>query len=222
MEYIGLPERGYGGFIFSTEKKFHHLQELAIASIIVMTTGRVYINVANNIILETQELLIPHLWFDYLLYTASAPDESLLLSNDTAIQKELNELKAHGSIRFPLVTVGYSDSMEQFYETFHPEWVKLPCSEDNINGYVLKYRLARTKTEGQERAELLFSDPTQAYTINTNELLQVAIGIALTVKERDTVFPAELRSVALDCGDKDTPLKKEKEQYKGSIYCAIR
>ncbi len=221
MEYIGIPDRGYGGFIFSTEKKAHHLQELALASIIVMTTGRVYINAVNNILLETQELLIPHLWFDYLLYTASAPDESLLTSDDTTIQQELTGLKKHGAIRFPLVTVGYDDRMEKFYETFHPEWLKLPCSDDNINGYVLKYRLARTKTENQERADLLFSNPTQAYTINTNELLQLAIGIALTVKEQDTIFPAELRSITLDCGDRGTQPNKE-EEHRGSIYCATR
>lgn len=230
MNYIGYPERAYGSFLFSTEKKVHHLQELALCTLVVMNTGKVFVHAAENLVIDTQEPVLAHLWFEHILYTTEPPSEQLLLSNDTAIHKKLQDIKEKYQPQYPLVGVAYDERMESFFEAFHPEWSKLPLTEDAINGYVLQYQLARTKNEKTEEPELFFSDPTHAYTINTNELLQIAVGMALTIKKNDFVFPTQIESVEFNIKPhkkqrQDISLrhlhKKEKDTQSLSIYCLI-
>lgn len=220
MNYIGKPLYAHGAFIFSLEKHAHDLQELALVSLVTMTTGQTYVHVSSNILLETQELTIPHLWFEHMLYTTNPPEEHLLVADGLGVQESITIAKKINQQLYPLVSVAYDDRMKNFYGTFHPEWVALPCSENNINGYVLKYRKARTKMDGIANAELLFSEPSQAYQINTNELLQIAIGMALALKDTTVNYELDLQATEFKC---DVHHKRHDDKDEGiSLLCATR
>lgn len=217
MDFLGKPIRAYGAFIFSRSDNIQHIQELALASLVWMSTGKLFIHHTKNYVLDSHDPILAYLWFEYLLYTTDSP-VSLSL-HQVRIQNHIKRFKEkEESIRYPLVSVGYESSLEYFYSAIKPEWTPLPHTQENINGYVLKYRTARTKLHKSDKPELYLSDPAQLHMITTNELLQCAIGMALTLKEQDKTSDSKIKAGKVVCRTKENSFNKKTT----SLYCAIR
>ena len=179
VQKIGKVTGAFGGVYFA-ETPGVRSTEIAFASIVRTSEGRLFVHEIDNLLVDALDLLHVHLWFEYLSVFRKRPDGELLVSDEIAEEIRREKQFISESLMLPLLTVTYPDKEKRFFETFDPTWSPMPCSEQNIQEYALEYRSSRTKTSTTD-AHLQFSKMTQLQKININICIQIAIGMALQI-----------------------------------------
>lgn len=215
--YYGEPRNCFGAFVFSNFGTTNILPELSLCTIVHMSGGKLFVHIASSFVLDSFDPLFAYWWFEWLLFQANPPNEHLLTTKTGSFEAALTELKEQGKPTYPLLTVAYQEDLQHFFGTFKPEWKAFPCSQENYDAYVLKYRVARTKKENEDNPPLLFSHPQQQFLISPNTQLQIALGMALTLFETHSNMPIDIKA-----GDFTLTNKHYQEEKLGSTFCVTR